>query len=143
MNKKTESKYHSKIIVFFDGECNLCNSSVQFIIKRDLKNRFLFSALQSETTANIFREHGFPLQLDPQPESIIVLSQNRFYDKSTAALVIAKHIGWLWLPLQIGWIFPKPLRDILYMFISRNRYKWFGKKESCMIPTPELKEKFI
>ncbi len=133
----------SKIIVLFDGVCNLCNSAVQFIIKRDKKNIFLFSALQSQATEQLLQQQGIKLNNTKQPESIIVLSKGKCYDKSSAALIIAKHLGLFWSLMQVFWIIPKPLRDAVYMFISRNRYKWFGKQESCMIPTPELKAKFI
>ncbi len=133
----------SNIIVFFDGVCNLCNSAVQFIIKRDKKNIFLFSALQSQATEQLLQQQGIKLNNTKQPESIIVLSKGKCYDKSSAALIIAKHLGLFWSLMQVFWIIPKPLRDAVYMFISRNRYKWFGKQESCMIPTPELKAKFI
>ncbi|MCZ2129353.1 MAG: DCC1-like thiol-disulfide oxidoreductase family protein, partial [Bacteroidia bacterium] len=123
--------------------CNLCNSAVQFIIKRDKKNIFLFSALQSQATEQLLQQQGIKLNNTKQPESIIVLTNGKCYDKSSAALIIAKHLGLFWSLMQVFWIIPKPLRDAVYMFISRNRYKWFGKQESCMIPTPELKAKFI
>lgn len=143
MHTTSESILQSNIIVLFDGVCNLCNSAVQFIIKRDKKNIFLFSALQSQATEQLLQQQGIKLNNTKQPESIIVLSKGKCYDKSSAALIIAKHLGCFWSLMHVFWIIPKPLRDAVYMFISRNRYKWFGKQESCMIPTPELKAKFI
>lgn len=126
-------------VVLFDGVCNLCNSSVQFIIERDDQNRFKFSSLQSEFGQN-FLKHN---QLNTEEfDSIILVEEEKFYSKSTAALKIGQELkGFRWL--KIFWIFPKFLRDFVYSMISKNRYKWFGKQENCWLPTPELKDKFL
>ncbi len=127
-------------IILFDGICNLCNNSVTFVIKRDSKNLFKYAALQSEAGKELVKEHGIDTETT---DSIILIEANKAYVKSSAALRIAKHLSGGW-PLLYGFIIiPTFLRNWVYDWVARNRYKWFGKKESCMIPTPELKEKFL
>lgn len=126
-------------VIFFDGVCNLCNGAVQFVIERDVKNYFKFAALQSEyatkalSTANLQVQHG---------DSFVLLENGKVYEQSTAALRVARKLNGLW-PLLYGFIIVPPfIRNAVYKFIARNRYKWFGKQESCWVPTPELKSKF-
>ena len=130
-----------KKIVLFDGVCNLCNGAILKTIKYDKKNKFVYTALTSETGKAILDK----LQIDPvKTDSIILYDPSvTFYTKSSAALKVMNDFGGLWLLSGIFWIVPKPIRDLVYDFIARNRYKWFGKKEQCMIPTPELKAKFL
>ena len=130
-----------KKIILFDGVCNLCNSSVIQVINRDKKNIFLFTALQSETGQKIIEN----LRIDTTKiDSIILYEPNKaFYIKSAAALRIMKEFSGLWKLMQIFTILPNAFNNIFYGFIARNRYKWYGKKDSCMIPTPELKAKFL
>lgn len=127
-------------IVLFDGVCNLCNSSVNFVIKRDKKNIFKFAPLQSE----IGRELTSKFSIDTSKvDSIILIDGEKHYEKSSAALYIAKNLSGAY-PLLFGFmIMPKFIRNAVYDYIARNRYKWFGKKDSCMIPTKELKSKFL
>lgn len=127
------------LVVLFDGVCNLCNSSVQFIIERDVENRFKFSSLQSEFGQNFLRKN----QLNTDNfDSILLVEGDQYYSKSTAALKIGQELkGLKWL--KVFWIVPKFLRDFVYSIISINRYKWFGKQDNCWIPTPELQEKFL
>lgn len=128
-------------ILFFDGICNLCNSSVQFIIKKDKKNQFKFASLQSNLGQNFLMERNLPLN---KLDSLILYEpETAYYTKSTAVLKIAAILGFPYNLLYIFMIFPKFLRDPVYSFIAKNRYRWFGKKDSCMIPSPELKEKFL
>jgi len=123
-------------IILFDGVCNLCNSAINFVIKRDKKNVFKFATLQSEYAKN--------LGLDPSKmDSIVLIDGGNRYSKSSAALHIAKHLSSGYPLLYAFMVLPKFLRDWVYDYIAKNRYKWFGKKESCMIPTPELQEKFL
>ncbi len=131
----------NKKIILFDGVCNLCNESVLKVIKYDKKNIFLFAALQSEIGKNITNS----LHIDTSKiDSIILYESGVSYEiKSTAALKVMNDFGGLWSISQIGMLFPVAFRDYIYDFIARNRYKWFGKKESCMIPSPELKSKFL
>ena len=127
-------------IILFDGVCNLCNSSVTFIIKRDYKDRFRFAALQSEIGQLYIQK----FDIDPvETDSIILVEADNYYAKSSAALRIAKHLSGGY-PLLYGFmIVPKFIRNAVYDYIAKNRYKWYGKREQCMIPTPELKAKFL
>lgn len=130
-----------KKLIIFDGVCNLCNSSVLKIIKYDKKNIFLFAPLQSEIANKITEQ----LKIDTNKvDSIILYEPNVSYDlKSTAVLKIMKDFGGFWSITQIFMLFPEAFRNHIYNFIAKNRYKWFGKKESCIIPTPQLKVKFL
>ncbi|MFI5453792.1 thiol-disulfide oxidoreductase DCC family protein [Pedobacter sp. UC225_61] len=127
-------------IIFFDGICNLCNGAVQFTIKRDHKNIFHFASLQSEyATEKIALFNIAPENLD----SFILLENGKVYQRSTAALRVVRKLNGLW-PLLYGFIIiPRFIRDAVYNYIAKNRYKWFGKQESCWMPTLELKEKFL
>lgn len=131
----------NKKIILFDGVCNLCNSSVQFVIKHDKKDVFRFVALQSDLGQEILEHIGInPKNID----SIILYEPGvAYYYKSKAALEIAKNLGGFWHFGTIFKIIPTGIRDQLYDYIAKNRYKWYGKKESCMIPTAELKSKFL
>ena len=127
-------------IVLFDGVCNLCSGSVQFLLKRDPEARFRFASLQSEVGQTIQVEHG----LDPGAlSSVLLLENGRLYQESEAALRIARHLPGAWKLLTAFKIVPRPLRDGLYRFIARNRYRWFGKAETCWLPTPELRGRFL
>ena len=129
-----------KIVVLFDGVCNLCNGSVQSIIKRDPSSKFLFASLQSEYGQSQLIKFG----LDPaQLHSIIVIQNGKFYERSDAALIIASNLTRPWPLLRIFRIFPRFIRDWAYDVIAKNRYKMFGKRESCMIPSPEMKARFV
>lgn len=132
----------NKKIILFDGVCNLCNGAVLFIIKRDDKDVFRFAALQSEVGQRLTSERNIDTE---KIDSIILVDPGvAYFTRSTAALEIAKEFGGIWVLLRpFEYILPESLRDGIYNFIARNRYKWFGKKESCMIPTPELKAKFL
>jgi predicted DCC family thiol-disulfide oxidoreductase YuxK len=131
----------NKKIILFDGICNLCNNSVLKVIKYDKKDHFVFVALQSKSGQDIINY----LKIDVSKiDSIILYQPGVAYDiKSTAALKIMKDFGGFWILTQVFEILPTPIRDYFYDYIAKNRYKWFGKKESCMIPTPELKAKFL
>lgn len=128
-----------KKVIFFDGVCNLCNSSVQFVIKRDPEKRFFFAALQSEYAKSNLSSN---LANESNLQSIVLLKEGKTLTKSTAALSIAKELSGLWPILYLFVIIPRPLRDSIYDLIGRNRYKWFGKQDHCMIPTKELKDRF-
>ena len=131
----------SKKIILFDGVCNLCNNSVQFVIKRDVNDVFQFAALQSEIGKKLLTERNIDTQ---EVDSIILIEPNiAYYTKSTAALEIGKHLKGLKAISSILLWLPEALRNIIYDFIARNRYKWYGKKDNCMIPSEELKSKFI
>ena len=131
----------NKKIILFDGVCNLCNSSVQYIIQHDKNDVFRFVALQSALGEQIIKHTGIN---DKHIDSVIFYEPGKaYYYKSAAAIEIAKNLGGLFTYGTIFRIIPSGLRDLLYDYIASNRYKWFGKKESCMIPTVELKSKFL
>lgn len=127
-------------IILFDGICNFCHSSVNFIIKRDPKCRFRFAALQS----NAGKENLQQFKLSTTAlDTLVLIQRNCCYVRSAAALRIARQLSGLW-PLLFGFIIIPPfIRNWVYDFIARHRYQWFGKKEACMLPTPDLRERFL
>lgn len=127
-------------VILFDGVCNLCNASVQFVIRHDPRHHFRFASLQSEYGKKILAEH----QLPPDDYgSFLLLEDGRLYKQSTAALRVARKLNAAW-PLLYGFVIVPPfIRNAVYNFVARNRYKWFGKKEACWVPTPALKQLFI
>jgi len=130
-----------KKIILFDGVCNLCNGAIQFVIKRDKKDVFRYAPLQSEIGQQMISERGIDTF---KTDSIILVEPGvAYYTKSEAALEIASEFGGLWPLFQIFKWMPASLRDMVYDFVARNRYTWFGKKNQCMIPTPELQAKFL
>jgi len=127
-------------IIFFDGICNLCNATVQFVIKRDKKAIFKFAPLQSGTGHAALRK----MRMKPDHlETIIYLRGDRYLTKSSAILYVLKDIGGIWQLVFGFMIIPAFIRDFVYGIVARNRYRIFGKKESCMIPAPELKSRFL
>lgn len=130
----------NQAIIFFDGVCNLCNGFVQFVIRNDKKGNFLFASLQSEEAKPYLAACG----INAEELGTVVLYENgRCYVRSTAALRILKKLAGGWPLLFVAIIIPPFLRDAVYNFIAGNRYRWFGKQESCMLPTPELKARFL
>ncbi len=128
--------------ILFDGVCNLCNGFVQFVIRHDAAGRFRFAALQSEAGRALLAAHGAtPATADP--ESVLLVSGGRLYSHSGAVLRIAQGLGWPWRLAAVGWVLPRAGRDALYRFVARNRYRWFGRQDSCMLPTPALKARFL
>ena len=134
----TEIKKHK--IILFDGICNLCNSSVNFVIRHDKNDVFKFATLQSEIGKDLVSKFKIDAT---KVDSIILIDGDKHYEKSSAALRIAKWLSGAY-PLFYGFmIVPRFIRNSVYNLVAKNRYKWFGKKESCMIPTVELKSKFL
>jgi predicted DCC family thiol-disulfide oxidoreductase YuxK len=127
-------------IVLFDGVCNLCNSSVQFIIKRDKKKQFRFASLQGNYGQAFLKKYNLPAD---NFNSFILLEDDKVYTRSTGALRMLKHLGGGWNMFYGFIILPKFIRDGVYNWVARNRYKWFGKRDECMIPTRDLKERFL
>ena len=127
-------------IILFDGVCNLCNRAVQFIIKRDKKEQFLFASLQGKTGNALLKKFDIPGNVF---NSFILVEGDKVYTRSTAALRIAKKLNGGWKLLYGLMIIPRFIRNAVYNVISKNRYKWFGKRNECMVPTPELKERFL
>ena len=129
-------------VILFDGICNLCNGTVDFLIKRDRNKQFRFVALQSVTGKILIQKFNIP----PATESVIAIKQNLIYFESDAAIEIARLLPFPWKLAILIKIIPKKLRDYIYRIIAKNRYKWFGKTESCRILSEEntmiLTEKF-
>ena len=127
-------------IILFDGVCNLCNSSVNFIIDHDKENVFKFASLQSEAGQELLNKFNLNTK---DFDSIIYVENDKYFEQSTAVLRIVKSFPGLWKLLFVFIIVPPFIRNFLYNIIANNRYKWFGKKDLCRVPTPELKEKFL
>ena len=127
-------------VIFFDGICNPCNSSINFVIDRDPKEYFKFASLQSPIAKEILSAYEVN-SIDL--ESIIFYSNHKVYHRSRAALEIVKRMKGAWPILYIFIIIPKFIRDFFYNLVARNRYKWFGKQDTCRIPTPDIKSRFI
>ncbi len=127
-------------IILFDGVCNLCNGTVQFLIKRDPKAKFKFASLQSEEGQALLRD--FDLSTSDF-DTFVYINEGKYYLKSSAALHVLKELGGIWKSFYAFIIVPKKARDFLYNFVVRNRYNWFGERDSCMVPTSELKDRFL
>jgi predicted DCC family thiol-disulfide oxidoreductase YuxK len=130
----------ARSVVLFDGICNLCNGMVTFVIARDPGARFAFGALQSEAARTLLQGVSAP---EPLPDSVVLLEDGRVYTKSTAALRIARGLRFPWPLTSAFFAVPRPLRDWLYDVVARNRYRWFGQRAVCMMPTAELQRRFI
>ena len=131
-------------VVLFDGVCNLCNGAVLFVIDRDPAARFRFAALQSDEARRLLAPHGPDVtRRAAELSSIMILEEGRVYDRSTAALRIARRLSGLWPLLYAAIVIPRPLRDAVYDFVARRRYGWFGREEACRLPTPELRARFL
>lgn len=131
-----------KKIILFDGVCNLCNGAVNFVISRDRNDVFRYASLQGKVGQQLLEERHIDVQ---KTDSIVLIEPGvAYFIKSEAAIEIAKELGWPWRALSVfGYILPTVLRDKIYDLIARNRYRWFGKKDQCMIPTPALRSKFL
>jgi len=131
---------HKKLILF-DGVCNLCNASVLYVIKRDKKNVFVFAPLQSDIGKQIIQEYHLDAA---KTDSILLYSETHgLSTKSSAALQIVKYLGFPNNLMSIFFIIPPFIRNWVYDYVAKNRYKWYGKKDQCMVPTSELKAKFL
>lgn len=127
-------------LLLFDGVCNLCDQSVQWVLAHDRRGVVHFCSIQSEIGSKLYRELGF----DPtEPHSMILITPEGSFTQSDAALQLARLMGGRWAWLVIVKIIPRPLRDLAYRFVAANRYRFFGKKEACMMPRPEWRERFI
>jgi len=128
-------------IILFDGVCNLCNDAVLFTIKRDKKKVFRYASLQSSLGKKLLAERGINSK---EVDSIILINPKiAFYIKSTAVLQASKKLGGLYPLLSVFLIIPHQIRDLVYDYVAHNRHKWFGKKDNCMIPSPELEKLFL
>jgi predicted DCC family thiol-disulfide oxidoreductase YuxK len=132
--------YVNDAVVLFDGVCNLCTGSVRFIIARDPGARFRFAALDSEAARRLLEECGVT---SAPPDSVALVEGGAVYTRSSAALRIARRLRFPWPLLYALIVVPKPLRDAAYDLIAHHRYGWFGKRDACMVPTPELRSRFL
>jgi predicted DCC family thiol-disulfide oxidoreductase YuxK len=135
---KKLNKSHN--ILLFDGVCNLCNGFVQFVIKKDKADKIKFASLQSAAGQKLLLRHHLPTT---QFQSFVYIKENKIFLKSTAALNLMKDIGGIWKLLYAFIIVPTFIRDFVYSIVAKNRYKWFGKQSSCIMPTKELMNKFL
>jgi predicted DCC family thiol-disulfide oxidoreductase YuxK len=127
-------------VILFDGVCNLCSALVQFVIRHDHAGRFRFAAIQSEIGQQIFRRHG----LDPGDlQTFVLITHEKTLLRSDAAIEVVSRFGGAWKACRVFRLVPRAARDSIYSFVARNRYRWFGRKDACMIPTPEIKERFL
>ena len=126
-------------IVLFDGECHFCDLSVQFIINHDPKELFYFASLKSDVGKKYLTKHQLPADID----SIVLIENEKAYVKSTAALRICRHLRGAWKVLFVFRFVPISVRDIAYDLIAKNRYKWFGKSDSCKLPPPSIRKRFL
>jgi predicted DCC family thiol-disulfide oxidoreductase YuxK len=126
-------------VILFDGVCNLCNSSVQFVIKHDPKKQFRFASIQGDYGQQVLKRFHLP---PDSLNSFILLRDNQIYTHSTGALKVARQLSGAWPLLYIFILIPPFIRNAVYQLIANNRYKWFGKKETCAIPSPDLKALF-
>ncbi len=129
-------------MVLFDGICNLCSGFVRFIVERDPAAHFRFASLQSEAGRALMREHGLEIG-EVDPTSVVLVEDGRAYQRSTAALRIARRLRFPWPLFAAFVVVPRFVRDVVYDFVARHRYRWFGKKDVCMVPTPELRARFL
>jgi predicted DCC family thiol-disulfide oxidoreductase YuxK len=131
-------------LILFDGVCNLCNGFVQFVIRHDPAGRFRFAALQSAAGQAVLAKHGFDAAaIAHEPDSVLLELNGQLYSHSEAVLRIARELGGPWRLLLAGYVLPRAWRDAAYRFVARHRYRWFGRQESCWLPTPELKARFL
>ncbi|MGX9290568.1 thiol-disulfide oxidoreductase DCC family protein [Bacillus sp. A015] len=131
---------HPPHLILFDGVCNVCSGAVQFVIKRDPNERMMFASLQSDTGQRILQEHGLPLD---EFNSFIYIEEGTLYTKSTGILKATRHLKGIYRWSSILLAIPRPIRDWFYQLIAKNRYKWFGQKTSCMMPTPDIQKRFL
>ncbi|MGV3540116.1 MAG: thiol-disulfide oxidoreductase DCC family protein [Rufibacter sp.] len=130
----------SSATIYFDGVCNLCNGFVQFVIAHDRQCFFRFASLQSDAGQQTLQNYGMATE---QFQSFLLVENGTLYTRSSAALRVLRRLTGGWPLLYAFIIIPKFLRDPLYDLVARNRYRWFGRQESCMLPTPELKARFL
>ena len=138
--KKTSIADNTSYILLFDGVCNLCTGIVKFIIKNDKKEVFRFAALQSQSGQALLKKLNLPAT---DFDTFVLIIGDQYYTKSTAVLHVLKALGGLWEVLYVYIVFPESMRDFIYDIVARTRYRVFGKKETCLVPSPEIKDRFL
>lgn len=127
-------------VILFDGVCNFCSAGINFILRQDRKGVFRFAALQSEAGQKLLRQYGMPTE---HFDSFVLIDNGRVYRKSAAGLEVYGRLPWYWKWTKLLWVVPKVVRDAVYDLIARNRYKWFGQKDQCMVPSPDVQARFL
>lgn len=139
MAGREQHKVNQKLVLF-DGVCNLCNATVQMLIRLDRHKKLKFASLQSETGQQVLQQNQFDQE---NFKTFLYVRGDEVFTRSTAALKVFSDLGGIWKAVKIFYIVPESLRNSIYDFVSQNRYKWFGQKDQCMVPTPELKDRFL
>jgi len=127
-------------VILFDGVCNLCDGMVRFVIAQDSRARFQFASLGSEAAHKLLSATGEQL---PPGDSMVLIENSRIYTRSSAALRVAKGLSFPWPILYVFMLVPRPIRDSIYNFVARNRYRWFGQRDMCAVPAPHLRGRFL
>ena len=128
-------------LLLFDGVCNLCNAAVQWVIARDRRRRLQFASLQSDAAERELAQAG--ISRDDLPDSLVLIDERGVHTRSSAAIRVGRLLGLPWSLAVLFVVIPRPLRDWAYALIARNRYRWFGKRDTCLTPTSELRERFL
>ncbi len=128
-------------VILFDGVCTLCNAAVDFILRRDAAGRFAFASLQSDVATAYLKKRG--LDLPDTPDTLVLIDADGLHERSTAALRIARGLPGAWLLLYAFILVPPPLRDAVYRIVAAHRYRWFGRRETCRLPTPAERVRFV
>ena len=132
--------HQRSFLILFDGVCNLCNGFVRFVIARDPAGRFRFGALQSAAARRVLELQEMP---HPLPDAVVLVEDGRVFTRSGAALRIARRLTFPWPIAAVFLAVPRPLRDWIYTHVARHRYRWFGRRDHCMVPSPEMRARFI
>ena len=143
MSRGSPEATHQRPVILFDGVCNLCNSAVQWVIERDKDRRFDFASLQSDAARRELEKILGGDEIDALPDSIVLIDSDGVHTRSAAALRIARGLPPPFTLFRLGRVLPRPIRDAIYDLIARNRYRWFGRRESCMTPAPDVAACFL
>ncbi|MFC4598900.1 thiol-disulfide oxidoreductase DCC family protein [Cohnella hongkongensis] len=128
------------VVLLIDGHCNLCHGLAKFVVRRDKRAIFRFASLQSELGRRLLKDGGLPESL---PDTFVMIENGKYYTKSTAALRIGRKLGWPWAVAYPAIVLPRFARDSVYGFVARRRYRWFGRSDSCLLPTPDMRSRFL
>jgi len=137
---KRTSNQSEPIVLLIDGHCNMCHGLAKFVVGRDKRAVFRFASLQSELGRRLLKEGAMP---EDALETFVMVDNGKYYTKSTAALRIGRKLGWPWSVAYPAIVVPRFVRDRVYRFVARRRYRWFGRSESCLLPTPEMRSRFL
>ncbi|RED86369.1 thiol-disulfide oxidoreductase DCC family protein [Cohnella phaseoli] len=137
---KRTSNQSKPIVLLIDGHCNMCHGLAKFVVGRDKRAVFRFASLQSELGRRLLKEGGMP---EDALETFVMVDNGKYYTKSTAALRIGRKLGWPWSVAYPAIVVPRFVRDRVYRFVARRRYRWFGRSESCLLPTPDMRSRFL